>query len=32
MKIDRFYYPVVIVAALVFFLILALALGFTPSH
>jgi len=32
MKIDKFNYPVIIVAAMVFFLILALALGFTPSH
>jgi len=32
MKIDKYNYPVIIVAAMVFFLILALALGFTPSH
>jgi len=32
MKIDKYNYPVIIIAAMVFFLILALALGFTPSH
>jgi len=32
MKVDKYQYPVIIVAALVFFLILAIALGFTPVH
>ena len=32
MKVDKFNYPVIIVAALVIFFILALILGFTPAH
>jgi hypothetical protein len=32
MKVDKYQYPVIIVAALVFFLILAIVLGFTPAH
>ena len=32
MKVDKFNYPVIIVAALVIFFILALVLGFTPAH
>lgn len=32
MKVDIYQYPVIIVAALVFFLILAIVLGFTPAH
>ena len=32
MKVDKYKYPVIIVAALVLFLILAIALGFTPVH
>ncbi len=32
MKVDKYQYPVIIVAALVFFLILAIILGFTPAH
>jgi hypothetical protein len=32
MKVDKFHYPVIIVAALVFFLVLGLALGLVPGH
>ena len=32
MKINPDYYPVIIIAALVLFSILGLALGFLPSH
>jgi uncharacterized membrane protein len=32
MKIDQNKYPIIIVTALVFFLVLALVLGFNPAH
>ncbi len=32
MKVDKYQYPVIIVAVLVFFLVLGLALGFVPAH
>jgi len=32
MRVDKYSYPVIIVAALVIFFILALVLGFTPAH
>lgn len=32
MKVDKYQYPIIIVTALVFFLILAIVLGFTPAH
>jgi hypothetical protein len=32
MKVDKYHFPVIIVAALVLFFILALVLGFTPAH
>jgi hypothetical protein len=32
MKVDKYHYPIIIVATLVFFLVLGLALGFVPAH
>jgi len=32
MKVDKYHFPVIIVAALVGFFVLALILGFTPAH
>ena len=32
MKIDKYQYPVIIIAALVIFTILGFALGFLPEH
>jgi len=32
MKVDKYQFPVIIIAALVFFFILALVLGFAPPH
>jgi len=32
MKIDKYQFPVIIIAALVIFTILGLALGFRPEH
>lgn len=32
MKVDKYHFPVIIIVALVFFLVLGLALGFVPAH
>jgi len=32
MKIDKFLFPVIILAALVIFMVLGIILGFAPAH